>query len=367
MLINFLRSSSYSNWDFCQQQYFINYVLGIPRTAGVKAAVGTATHKVLECLANIKKHIQNTGEDKFTFTDEIGKIDVSQDSFLYPRALTNIEIEDINKTRINKSTYLDDCKLEYGHKRLGIGLVEKLIEMSCDYYDEGWSPVDRKNVRNFVWMELDYQNGMFDPRKRNIIAAEPHFDFEIDREWAICGAEKLRIKGTIDLITEVEEGIIEVIDFKTGKRIDWTSTKDNDVKTYDKLCKDFQLMLYYYAARKMFPDVKQIMVTIFWVRDGGPFTVCFDDQTLLQVEDKIRNRLEEIKHCDNPEMLDPEQRSFKCTYICDYYKMPSPNGKTNMCKFLKQEVDRIGMDEVVKLYTNEGFVMGHYEAPGESA
>jgi len=93
--------------------------------------------------------------------------------------------------------------------------------------------------------------------------------------------------------------------------------------------------------------------------------VCFDDVTLQEVEDKIQNRFEEIKRCNNPEMLDPEQKHFKCIYMCDYYKMPSPDGKTNMCKFLHKETAKVGIDQVINQYTNKDFVVGQYNAPGE--
>ena len=86
---------------------------------------------------------------------------------------------------------------------------------------------------------------MFDPRNRKIVDAEPHFDFVIDEPWAdynytlnnenIHG--KLAMKGTIDLITEVDDGVYEIIDWKTGRRLDWATGQE---KTFAKLQKDPQ-------------------------------------------------------------------------------------------------------------------------------
>jgi hypothetical protein len=224
-------------------------------------------------------------------------------------------------------------------------------------------------------MLLDYNNGAFDPRRRTIIAAEPHFDFIIEKEWAkynfvlpngktITG--NLRIRGTIDLISALPGGIIyEIIDLKSGQRLDWASQQDNKVKTYSDLQQDFQLMLYYYAARLMYPEAKQIIVTIFFIRDGGPYTFCFDDRTLEEVENRLRDRFEEIRACTLPMMQDPSQSNFKCKYICDYFKMASPDKEKNFCRFIHDKIESDGINAVTNLYTAKDFCIGHYEAPGE--
>ena len=370
-----MRSSSYSNFDFCQMQYYINYVLGIPRSTSSKAAKGTATHKVLELLAKCKKHMQKTGPDiEYKFVDsEVGLIKWTDAEFLELRELSIPDIENVNRTRINKQTYKDECAIAHGHVRYGVKLVDRLIDLSCNHFAKDWAPVDYRDVENFVWMTLDFNDGAFDPRRRKIVAAEPHFNYPIEREWAKFDWDlpngknikgNLGIKGTIDLITEVEDGILEIVDWKTGQRLDWAS-KDTGVKTYAKLQEDFQLMLYYYAAKRMYPDAKQIIVTIFFVRDGGPFTMCFDEETVKKTEQKIRNRFNEIKNCVQPVMQDPTQKNFKCIYICDYFKTKSPDGKTNLCRHIHDQIVTLGVDHVTQEYTRKGFNIGHYEAPGE--
>ena len=377
MLVTYMRSSSYSNFDFCQMQYFISYVLGIQRETGVKALKGTATHKVLELLAKCKKEMQNNeGASKFEIYDRELKtyIEWTEEQFLKPYVLTNEEVDEVNRTRINKQTYKDACAIDYGHTRYGVELVESLVKRVNKYFGDGWAPVDYRDVANWVWMTLDFGEGDFDPRRRKIIAAEPHFNYAIEREWAkfdwnlpngknITG--NLGIKGTIDLITEVAPGIIEIVDWKSGQRLNWASKIDNDIKTYDKLQEDFQLMLYHYAAKRMYPDAKQIMVTIFFIRDGGPFTMCFDDRTLEQTEEKIRKRFNEISACVQPTMQDPTQENFKCKYICDYFKQKGPDGETNLCRHIHDQIVTLGIDHVTKEYTRKGFNIGHYEAPGE--
>ena len=367
MIISYIRSSSFAQYDFCQQQYFIDYVLGLPRKTGKKAQKGTITHKVLECLANIKKQIDE--KDTIEFEDkEIGNIGtITAEDLYYMTRLTNKDIDKINSTRINKDTYMDNCKLVYGHSRQGIKLVEQLIEKVYEYYSEpDWTRVDFNDCTNFVWMTLEYRNGLFDPRNRTIVDVEKHFEIEIKKDWALLTNGKyLQIKGTIDLITEAKKGIIEVVDWKTSKRVNWTSKQDNEIKDYSALCKDFQLMLYYYAAHHLYPKAKQIIVTIFFIRNGGPFTICFDNNTLDETEKRMAARLAEIQNCELPELHDYSQQHWKCKYLCDYYKMQSPDKSTNMCMFLHEQLKEKGMSEVVKLYMREGFKIDKYDAPGE--
>jgi len=253
-------------------------------------------------------------------------------------------------------------------------MVEGIFERAYAYYcGDDWAPVDKKDCRNWTWMAMEYKEGIFDPRKRTIHAAEPHFDFVIDKPWAQYDWElpsgekisgKLAIKGTIDLITRLEDGILEIVDWKTGQRIDWGCKTKNNEKTYAKLCLDFQLLLYYYASKQLYPDVKQIIVSIMFVRDGGPFTMCLDDKVVFEVEERLRKRFQEISASQLPTMQDASQRDFRCTRICDYYNMVAPNGE-NMCKFIRNEIENKGIDEVTKRYTQEGFSVGVYEAPGE--
>ena len=51
MIVTYIRSSSYNNYDFCQMQYFLTYVLGHRSDSNKKADMGTMVHKVMEILA----------------------------------------------------------------------------------------------------------------------------------------------------------------------------------------------------------------------------------------------------------------------------------------------------------------------------
>lgn len=369
MIITYIRSSSLGNWHMCQQQYFLTYVLGLPRKSNKKADKGTIAHKVYECLAKTKLEIQNNPNKKFVNIkdDAIGEVkDIKVEDFLKPYLLSNKEVETINSTRLNKNVYIGDCHLNYGHVRYGVELVEKFIKICYDYYtsnsEHDWKPVDFKDCTNWVWMGLDELNGSFDPRRKNIVMPELSFDIEVKKDWAkyIVNNEEhyLRLKGTIDLVTSLDENTLEIQDLKTGSRLDWAT---GEVKTFKKLCNDKQLMLYYYVARQLFPG-KNIILTIHFVRDGGPFSICFDDYDIPRIEKMIRDNFEDIKQNKLPKLRDPSQKDFVCNRLCDYYK--TKIGNDNTCKAINKEIIQLGMDKVIKNRTEKGFSVDYYEAPG---
>ena len=691
MFITYFRSSSLGSWEFCQQKYFMSYVLGLPEESGKKASMGTSVHKVLECLAVIKKQIQD--DDSITFIDDehIGRIDFIKEDLLKPTFLTCAQVDTINKSRSSKTIYKSPCLLKYNDIRYGEDLVEYIFKKAYAHYSQpGWTHLDKRDCHNWTWMALEYQNGNFDPRKRNIVDAEPHFDFEIPHDWAkyeytLPNGEEisgnLAIKGTIDLISEVSPGILEIIDWKglpleteiptpqgwttmgdvdvddivfdesgiptkvigksqvknkdcyeiifddtsvaisddehlwklddgkivttkqlkekqkinvtkplitkdielpidpyvlgawlgdgrnrngeitssnnfifqeirirgykvgkdiasknrspqktvyglrtllrknnllnnkhiphiylrasinqrldllrglmdtdgninhcrkqaiftncnkrlsddtkelllslgqrplqsdiskphnykdkkrgnickiypisfrpidinpflmpikaekidnnkwgngcsnkrtitsikyigkkktqcikvdsvtstylctrnmipthnTGQRLDWATGERKDQK---KLEVDPQLNLYYYAANLLYPG-KQIIPSIFYIRDGGPFSICLDDSSLEWTEKLLKTKFNEIKKNEFPKMLDPRQKNFKCNRLCHYYKNNFPGDNENMCKRVNLELKENGIDHVIKTYSNPDHSIHKYSAPGE--
>ena len=84
MLITYVRSSSYNNYDSCQMQYFITYVLGHQSDSGKKAELGTIVHKVMEVLAGLKKFQQDNKRRKYLeiVDDAVGKVRAHKDKLL---------------------------------------------------------------------------------------------------------------------------------------------------------------------------------------------------------------------------------------------------------------------------------------------
>src|SRR5688500_10872222 len=61
--ITYFRSSSYNNWNNCQQQFYLAYTLGMDNPAGRFATMGNIVHKALEIIALKKLTLQNSQKE----------------------------------------------------------------------------------------------------------------------------------------------------------------------------------------------------------------------------------------------------------------------------------------------------------------
>lgn len=331
----------------CEQQYFLEYVLGYRSPSNKKADKGTIVHKALEILAGIKLTNQNN-QDEY-IDDILGKIYVS-----------NYDLDHI--------------------------IEQVYAYYTSQFKHHEWSPKDLKDCRLWMHKAITDHNGIFDPRSRNIVQPEQHFDIVIDKPWADYQYEtkdgliegKLAIKGTIDLITKVNNSTLEVIDWKTGRRLDWATGQE---KTLEKLYKDPQLKIYHYALSKLYPEYDHIIMSINFINDGGAFSMCFDKSDLSSTEDLIRKKFEEIKKCKKPRL----SKSWKCTKLCHFGKNTFENHSSvlpiieyrdnqvcnkgsamTMCEQVKHEIELNGLKNVVDNYTSLGYSVGKYKAPGST-
>lgn len=345
MLVTYVRSSSYNNYDYCQMQYFITYVLGWPSLSGKKADMGTMAHKVMEILSALKKFKQDNPRKKYLV----------------------IEDDKCGKIRIEKERLHTD------------EFVDEMTELAIKKYKESsrhkFYRAERKAVRDTVQTFLTHSNGLFDPRLRNIYYPEAQFDIPIEEDWAKFEYEingemvqgQLAIKGTIDLTTLVDDDTIEVIDWKTGRRIDWAT---GEIKDYKKLEDDAQLLLYFYAISKIYPQYKNKIMSIFFYKDEEgevdprPFSICLGPEDEQRFLDKLKKRFLEIQQNTNPKPVDPTRRDFKCKYLCHFYKNRWEGSDDNMCIFIERKLKKEGMEKTIKDCTKKGFNVGFYEAPG---
>jgi hypothetical protein len=345
MIITYFRSSSYNAHSMCEQQYFLEYVLGWRGPSNKKADKGTIVHKVLEVLAVIKKAEQ----DKLLFIDDdiVGKINVSN----------------YNLDEIIKVVYTHYSNANSHHQ---------------------WVDKDFSECYNWVYKTLNYNKGMFDPRNRFIVQPEQHFDFIIEKPWAKYSYKTedgllegyLGLKGTIDLITKVNDDLYEIVDWKTGKRLDWATGQE---KTQEKLEKDPQLRIYHYAIRHLYPEIAHFMVSINFINDGGVFSMSFDDKDLIETEQMLMQKFEIIKKTKKPRL----KKTWMCSKLCHFGKttfedtniLPTIEYRNNQvcskgstmtkCEQIKHDIELLGIDEVTKNYKHKNHTFGHYEAPGQ--
>lgn len=345
MIITYLRSSSIGCYDLCAMQYYGQYVLGWKSPSNIKAEKGTIVHKVLELLATIKLNLQNKNK---SFDDDIvGKV--------YPK-----------KYSLSKLT--DKC-FEYYSQKSKNNFTKK-------DYDECVKWVDKA---------VTFKGGLFDPRNNEIVKAEQSFDFEIHQPWAMYeyelpSGEKidgfLALKGTIDQVSKLDDNTYMILDWKTGRRWNWATDEE---KTYGKLCNDPQLMMYYYAAQHLYPEVDNIQVCIYFINDGGEYDICFTKRDIPRIEDMLRGRYEAIKATQIPSL----NKTWKCSRFCHFGTTTfegtsvkpivehrsgqiTPKGKyMTKCEQIKYCLEHRPENVVREHMTAPNFSIDTYDKPGE--
>jgi hypothetical protein len=295
----------------------------------VAAAKGNVVHKFYEILARYKKATQDKAK---TFVDDSLGSFVTQD-------FDPSNIEAINELAFNF----------YKENTPHITLTEK----------------DKKQCCTWAYKLLEYKSGMFNPLLRNILEPEFKFDIEIKEKWAEYqqgspnGVIKgnFAVKGTLDHISILNKDTIELVDLKTGKPQDFSPIIPK-VKGFNELCSDPQLMMYYWAACKVFPQYKHIIVSIFFSNHGGVYTLPFTKRDIPRCEELIKNRILAIRNVEKPHV----NLTWKCKNFCQYSK-PYTKDKS-YCDFFKDEIQLYGIDTVMKNHTQAGFKIAEYSDGG---
>jgi hypothetical protein len=297
--------------------------LGLPDKANFKALLGSVIHKTMELLAK-KKLAQQNNEDK-----------IQDESGTYPVTL------------LNESFCLD--------------LAYTIYSKAEPSYD--WDETNFKLCEKWLDKTLTYNNGIYNPINQNIYFVEKFFNIELPYKWArysynLAGKSvngQLALKGHIDLGVMHPGNIIEVIDYKTGKR---TNYETNRPKTFEELYDDFQLRLYHYVISKLYPNVNQVLLTIFFINDGGPITLPYDNSMLEDTELRIKQEFLSIKNKKKPSLIFPH---WKCYKLCSYYA--NKIGDKTVCQHINDRVNVEGVEKVTADYTDL-IKIGQYSSGG---
>lgn len=320
MIVTTFRSSSFNQFDMCQFSYTLSYLLGIKDKTGAAATRGNISHKALECLARKKLALQR---DEEIFWDD----------------------------ELKRQFTLDEAEPHF------------LIDIAYDHYTTStphlsWAPKDRRECHKLMDQALELDGGIWNPLHRNVVAPELYFDFEIEAPWAAYsfplpdGTEltgQLGLKGTVDLVTRLDDGVLEYVDWKTGARKDWSvDDPKKSVKTYQKLRNDPQLRIYHYALSRLFPDAKEIIMSIVYIKDGGGFSLAFGKEDIAITEEMLRKRFDIIKNTVKPKA----RVSYRCKTFCTFGKNNQLDKDGNdtgvtICDHFRREVDKKGLDRVV--------------------
>ena len=285
MDVKHLRASTMSSYDDCEFRYYLQYICDIDCPAGKKAHCGTIVHAVLELMAKAKK----TGHYKLG------------DKYTDPKYL------------------LDICWKRF---------TEKV------YPDTEWLAADYKFCQKMVNTIV---NSKLNPLNFDVLKTELQFELDIDKVGFRYnyGDEvgNVKLRGTIDLVTQPDAQTLHVYDWKTGERKDWIT---GEPKEFDDFQQDLQLRVYDLALSILYPHIPYRIFTIVFVRSGGPFTVTFGPEEREKTIDNLRRYFSKIRNNTNPQRLidDKSRRGqhWKCKYVCDFGKKIDPETGKVLCQ-----------------------------------
>lgn len=340
MIVTYFRSSSIISHQWCELQSYIIWCIGLKNPANKRAIVGTISHKALELLAYRKLAEQN-GEAIF-FEPEL-----------------------------NKTFNTSDITIDLG------------IKEAWDYYTAKeshieWVPLDLKHARAHVETVKNCNRGMFYPLNRHILCPEKYFDFEIDEPWAKYDykvgdktiAGNLALRGTVDLVTLLNPTTIELIDWKTGQAKDWKTNKRKDYKAFHN---DHQFRIYHLALCKLFPEIEDIIITVFYTKDGGPSSICFSRSDLPETMRMIREKFEHVKSIKKPKLITRGIELWKCRNstgknpdLCRFYREKQPGTNKSICHHFRDEIIALGIDRVTEKYADLTKLTMYGEGGGRS-
>lgn len=324
MDITYLRSSMLGTWKMCQHSFFLSYICGIPQPENQKTTKGSSFHKTMEVLACMKKAIQTN----------VGATTITDDS--------------LGEVRFDEKLLFDT------------DFVNSIVRRSFEYYKRiqpQWTEKDYKELQKWTTNFLAFNNGLYDPRRACIL--EPEYFFELPLWFNTKAGEPVKLRGTIDLIVELRPDLLELVDFKTGKRIQWSDFSEKD---YKYLVNDTQLCLYYYVAKNIFP-AKKVISTIIYINDGGPFSLPLDDKSIEKAKKEIFATYNEITNCTRPQLKEGGESRF-CKYVCGYYK--TKVGSCNMCQHAKKFIQLNGIEKATAELTNKDHNKDSYKQPGQA-
>lgn len=269
LTIESLSVSSMNSSDDCQWKFFLEYPMKFASKAGKKAYLGSCVHVIAEDMALHRK-----SKSRKTF--------------------------DIKKA------------------------IETRWKEFASAPDLGFT-LDPDKDFDFVAKQVKYIiNSPYNPLKMKIVETEKKFEIEFRKpgfDFQLNGETKyLRVRGIIDLITELDKDTLLILDYKTGLRKDWITGKVKEVEDFEQ---DLQLILYNYAGKRLYPQYKNIIVTILYTSDGGDFSVVIPESTDQYLIDKIRKKFHELQNISVPTRLkDDKGRSdqWKCKFLCDFGK-----------------------------------------------
>jgi RecB family exonuclease len=270
MKIEYLSASRLTTYIDCPFKYFLQYHLELPelKQDSIATHKGSAVHEALELYVkedkDYVKHLKAYYEKHKVWEFDNRK---SNRGFPHPVA------KDCN-----------NCEW------LASGSICSIANRNIKEFDGCPKPNfedDLKLLKNTIIRPDSVLN-------RKIIGAEVAFENEY---------EGFKVRGFMDLVTEIDEETLEVRDYKTG-----TYTKNTD-----DAFKDLQMRIYSMVAKEKFPQYNYVVMTLDYLRKG-PISVIFSKEDDIKTKDFLKEAYGKINGAHDP----IRKKSFKCSWCIGY-------------------------------------------------
>jgi hypothetical protein len=92
--------------------------------------------------------------------------------------------------------------------------------------------------------------------------------------------------------------------------------------------------MYCYVLQTLFPD-KIIIANLFFIRDGGVFSVTFDPaDNAVAVNEIVKAHIEKIRNCEEPSLLSPVMKTASQSTIDGFTFQDTRSGTVNSVMYV---------------------------------
>ena len=240
-----LSVSSIGSYEKCPKQFWYRYIekVKVEKAPNIATEFGSLMHLILELFHK----------------------DVSEN---------NLSVKDFGKSMTTS--------VKLALKEFDLALIKQPV----------WTPSGNVNGLDYmVSLCKEYLQKVKDEGLPNVIGLEEPYEFY---------HKGVHMRGYIDRVDEVEDGVYKVVDYKTSKNT--------------RYLKDFQILVYASAIKNKYKNVKKILGSFMMMKHGYEEKyVEIDDQ---RIDDAIK-KIEDVAEMIKTDTVWEKKPTFLCNW-CDY-------------------------------------------------
>lgn len=224
------------------------------------------------------------------------------------------------------------------------GLIVPTVDDILKYIADNWNiaayPTEQESAMAFaqaIKIMRDYcaQNN---PAQFNIVALETAFEIPLKID-----GDDYRVTGKIDRVDKTADGLFEIIDYKTAKKM----------PAQEKIENDLQLSIYHLGVISRWPSLTEqnrpVKVSLYFLKHGEKLSSVRIPAQVAATRENIIKNLEQIKLAQQNQKFQPTPNAL-CDWCefqknCPYFKHKFREEKLF---FNNQEIEAL-VDECLKL------------------